>query len=81
MMETDNIEPLDVAIRELGRRYNSCEISRQRRDARLCELSSKRVELRRHRSRSLCIHTPPPVTFLSIEEAAPALQHSHGGRA
>lgn len=67
MIEIENIEPLDAAILELGRRCRAAEITRARRDARLAELCSKQTELRRKRSRALLINTLPPLTFFSIE--------------
>jgi hypothetical protein len=65
------IEPLDEAIGELGRRYSAGEIERPRRDARLEELRSNQPELRRSRSRRLACVMPEPVTFYSISEATP----------
>jgi hypothetical protein len=62
------IEPLDEAIGELGRRYRALEITRHRRDSRLSELRSNRPELRRSRSRRLIAALPKPVTFYSLEE-------------
>lgn len=64
------IEPLHVAILELGRRYAAGEITRERRDARLVELNKRRPTSRRKRARSLCLTTPAPVTFYSLDEAA-----------
>ncbi|HEY9285909.1 MAG TPA: hypothetical protein VIP46_20840 [Pyrinomonadaceae bacterium] len=61
-------EPLSSSVAELGRRYASGDVTRERLDARLLEL---RIcpELRRSRSRALPA-LPPPVTFHSLEPAA-----------
>ncbi|HZH33004.1 MAG TPA: hypothetical protein VEY11_19710 [Pyrinomonadaceae bacterium] len=72
MMNVDSIEsiePLHVAIRELGRRYASGEITRERRDARLVELNKRRTAARRRRARSLSLTLAAPVTFYSLDEA------------
>ncbi|MDQ1592973.1 MAG: hypothetical protein QOG71_3600 [Pyrinomonadaceae bacterium] len=63
------IEPLHIAILELGRRYASGEITRERRDARLVELNKRRPTTRRRRTRSLGLAIPAPVTFYSLNEA------------
>jgi hypothetical protein len=66
----ESIEPVPVAIRELGRRYAAGEITRERRDARLVELNKRRPAARRKRARSLSLTAPAPVTFYSLDEAA-----------
>jgi hypothetical protein len=63
------IEPLHVAILELGRRYAAGEITREWRDARLVELNKRRPAARRRRVRSLSLTLPAPVTFYSLDEA------------
>ena len=64
------IEPLHVAIRELGQRYEAGQITRERRDARLAELNKRRPDARRKRARALSLTVPAPVTFYSLDEAA-----------
>ncbi len=63
----ETIEPLHVAILELGRRCSSGTITRERLFARLRELSAAQSTTRRARSRALP-SVMPPVTFLSIEQ-------------
>jgi hypothetical protein len=70
MIDTiESIEPLPVAIRELGQRYAAGQITRERRDARLVELHKRQPTLRRKRARSLSLTTPAPVQFYSLDEA------------
>ncbi|HYO90340.1 MAG TPA: hypothetical protein VEQ40_01835 [Pyrinomonadaceae bacterium] len=65
----ESIEPLHVAILELGRRYSSGAITRDRLFSRLRELSAADSTTRRQRSRSLP-QVSRPVTFYSLDEAA-----------
>lgn len=69
MMKVESIEPLPVAIRELGQRYAAGQITRERRDARLVELNKRQPTLRRKRARSLCLSAPAPIQFYSLDEA------------
>lgn len=72
MMQVDSIEtiePLHVAILELGRRYSSGSITRDRLFTRLRELSAADSPTRRRRPRTLP-QPLPPVTFYSLDEAA-----------
>ena len=72
MMKVESIEaiePLHLAILELGRRYEAGEISRERRDARLVELNKRRPASRRRRARALSLTIPAPITFYALDEA------------
>lgn len=61
------IEPLHVALLELGRHYSSGAITRARLFSRLRELTAADTATRRSRSRALPA-VNPPVKFLSIEQ-------------
>ncbi|HYO91654.1 MAG TPA: hypothetical protein VEQ40_08460 [Pyrinomonadaceae bacterium] len=69
MKDIDTLESQSAAILELGRRFNSGEITRARRDQRLLEL--RFASMRRARSREFRITPPPPVTFYFIEAVTP----------
>ncbi len=64
----ESIEPLHIALLELGRRYSSGAITRDRVFSRLRELSAADSTTRRRRPRTLP-QPVPPVTFYSLDEA------------
>lgn len=70
MKDIDPLESQSAAIIELGRRFQSGDISRARRDQRLHEL--RFASMRRTRSREFRLTPPPPVTFYFIEAVSPA---------
>lgn len=78
MKDIDTLESQSAALMELGRRFNSGEITRARRDQRLMELL-RFASMRRTRSREFRIMPQLAVTFYFIEAvtAAPAERSVH----
>jgi hypothetical protein len=64
-------EPLDDAVLEVSARLATNNGERRRLYSRLDELRSADPALQRRRPRALPAAPPRPVTFFSIEEAAP----------
>lgn len=64
-------EPLDEAVLEVSARLATNNGERRRLHSRLDELRSADPSLQRCRSRALPADPLRPVTFFSIEEAAP----------
>lgn len=63
------VEPLVAAVLEIGAYVSSLNARNRRADARLVELKSGELRLRRRRSRDLPVPRRP-VTFYSIEYAS-----------
>jgi hypothetical protein len=64
----DRREPVEAAVRDLSARIAESNESRRRLHSRLDELRSAEPA---SRPRALPVDPPRPVTFFSIEEAAP----------
>jgi hypothetical protein len=65
-------EPIEAAVRELSARIAEQNATRRRLFSRIDELRGLSPHLRRRRARPVPPALPHPVTFFSIEEAAPA---------
>ena len=70
----DEREPVEAAVRELSARIAEYNATRRRLFSRLDELRTLSPELRRRRARPAPPVMTAPVTFFSIEEAAPEPQ-------
>ena len=70
----DTREPLEAAVREVSDRVRALNGEHRLLHSRVDELRSADPALRRKRPRALPVDLLRPVTFFSIEEAAPEPQ-------